>query len=101
MTNTINNPVKTAQENIITFLQAMNQESDAVQDCIYAVGLSVKCLESQFQHWLWVDSPTWVSYDKADRAYALELGHIEEDLVARGLIYNDEEDPTAYAEDSF
>lgn len=90
MTNTINNLVKSAQENIITFLEAMNQDSDAVQDCIYVVGLSVNLLEGYFQGWLWVDSTTWVGYSEEDRAYALELGHIEEDLVAKGWIYQEE-----------
>jgi hypothetical protein len=90
VTNTINNPVKSAQENIITFLGAMNQDSDAVQDCLYAAALNVSLLEKHFQGWLWVDSPTWVGYDEADRAYALELGRIEMEVVLNGWIYEED-----------
>jgi hypothetical protein len=82
--------INTAQENIITFLEAMNQDSDAVQDCNYAINLSVELLEKHFQGWLWVDSTEWLSYSKEDRAYALELGHIEEELTLKGWIYEEE-----------
>jgi hypothetical protein len=91
VTNTINNVVKSAQENIITFLEAMNQDSDAVQDCKFAVGLNVSLLENHFQHWLWVDSPTWVGYDEEERAYALDLGRIEEEMALNGWIYDADE----------
>jgi hypothetical protein len=97
VTNTINNPVKSVQENIITFLEAMNQDSEAVQNCkslLSCEGMnshdSVYCLEDHFRHWLWVDSPTWVGYDEGDRAYALELGRIEMEVVLNGWIYEED-----------
>lgn len=81
-----------SQSQIITYLECLCQEgntqtSEAIQDCLYAVGLSVACLENLFDSWLWVKEDFVET--TSDLPYALAMGEIEELLVHLGLIYND------------
>lgn len=82
-------------------LEAMKQDeehycgaayNEATNDCLAYTSLPVQALEGYFDSCLWFADD--VGFDEAypteeDRAYAIALGHIEEYLLGKGLIYQD------------
>jgi hypothetical protein len=71
-------------------LESLNNpltHNQALIDSRNLLNLSLPTLLQHFQQWLWLDEG--VEYkDKPDEAYAIQLGHIEEALVLKGLISN-------------
>ena len=71
-------------------LESLNNplvHNQSLVDCRNLLNLSLPTLLQHFQQWLWLNEG--VEYkDKSDEAYAIQLGHIEEFLVLKGLIYD-------------
>lgn len=80
----------TEANDIKAALESLNDplvHNQALIDSRNLLNLSLETLLQHFQQWLWLDDD--VEYkDKSDKAYAIQLGRIEEALVLKGLIYN-------------
>lgn len=77
-------------EEIKAALESLNNPliyNQALIDCRNALNLSKATLENHFQQWLWLEEGEEYK-NGVDKAYAIALGHIEEALVSKGLIYD-------------
>ncbi len=76
--------IKAAMES----LKIEGVHNEALNDCLNAADLGLAALEQHLTNWLWLAEGS--DYDtEEDKAYAIQLGFIEENLVENALIYND------------
>ncbi len=61
--------------------------NQALIDSRSALNLSKATLENHFHQWLWLSEGEDYK-NGVDKAYAIQLGVVEEALVLKGLIYN-------------
>lgn len=79
-------------QEIKSALETLNnpsQYNQALIDCQNVINLSIADLENHFTSWLWLAEGTDYK-NGVDKAYAIQLGTIEEALVYQGLIYKND-----------
>jgi hypothetical protein len=76
--------------NVLQIKQAIESfpQSEARNDCLGALAQSKETLEKFLDATLWVPSD-WEFDNDQDKKYYQDSGKIEEDLVSKGLIYNE------------
>jgi len=76
--------------NVLQIKQAIESfpQSEARNDCLGALVQSKETLEKFLDATLWVPAD-WAFDNDEDKKYYQDSGKIEEDLVCKGLIYNE------------
>lgn len=69
------------------FMRQDGSQSQVLIDCMNAYATSKAELEDLFYKWCW-NSEGDAAYKGEELVYSIELGHIEEYLVGKGLIYS-------------